>query len=171
MVWEPSDVIAAAAILSSAGIAVATLRWQRATAAADRRREVHLRMWQAANHALRTQQAWFSSMQQPRVDRDGSETEEIGAALRELTEAHVEMEIVSPRLAKECVPLLTALELSRLDLRTLAGIRREMTTGASTGGEFGRARVTAHSDLEAARVALNRVQRIMRRSERTGALA
>lgn len=170
MEWTASDVIAAAAIVSSAAVAITTVRMQHRATATSRRREAHLRAWHAGNAALRAQQVWLASMEQPRADLDRSESEELGAALQAFRDVYVELEILSPRVAKECSSALTALEMSRGDLRELAGVRREMSISGSSGGAFGRARGAARDDLNAARLALNRIQRVMSHYERTGAL-
>lgn len=170
MEWTASDVIAAAAIVSSAAVAMTTVRMQHRATATSRRRDAHLRAWHAGNAALRAQQAWLASLQQPGSDPDRSESEELGPTLQAFREVYVELEILSPRVAKECSSALSTLEMSRADLRELAGARHEMATSGPTGGAFGRARDAARDNLNAARLALNRIQRVMSHYERTGAL-
>jgi hypothetical protein len=170
MEWSASDVIAVAAIVASAGVAITTVRMQHRATATSRRRDAHLRAWHAGNAALRAQQEWLASMEQPRADLDRSESADLGPALQAFRDVYVELEILSPRVAKECSSVLAALELSRGDLRELAGVRREMSVAGPSGGAFGRARTAARDDLNAARLGLNRIQRVMSHYERTGAL-
>ncbi|GEL48057.1 hypothetical protein CHO01_31730 [Cellulomonas hominis] len=165
MTWDASDVIAAIAIVASAAVAITTVRMQQRAVMTGRRRESHLRAWQAANHALRTQQARLAALQQPGLDPDRSEDAEIAVTMDAYRDACVELEIVSPRIAEGCLKALSALELSREDLRELAGVRHEMLSEGPTGGALKRSLTVARSDLDAARTDINAVQRMMHRYE------
>ncbi|WP_251153810.1 hypothetical protein [Cellulosimicrobium sp. Marseille-Q4280] len=179
MTWTPENVIATAAVgvalvaaLLSGVVALTAVRLQQRGDAANRRRDVHLRFWRAANTSLRLLQEREASMQQSNQGKDLPEPAELDPAMQETRATLIEMEIVSPRLVTGGSRVLTALDLARADVQELAVVRARMASrsGRPAGGDFKRAMDAARSDLDAARHGLNDLQVLMSKYDAVGRL-
>ncbi|MFI2567494.1 hypothetical protein ACH473_03420 [Cellulosimicrobium funkei] len=179
MTWTPDNVIAAAAvgvaflaILVSGIVSLSVARLQQRGEAANRRRDVHLRFWRAANTSLRLLQEREASMHQSNIGKDQPEADELDFAMRETRSTLIELEIVSPRLVTGGSRVLTALDLARADVQELAAVRVRVATRSAgpTGGDLKRAMDAAQSDLDAARRGLNDLQVLMSRHHASGRL-
>ena len=175
--WTPENVISLASVgvsaitaTTAAVVAVTTSRRQLRGEAAGRRRDAHLRFWQAANTALRLLQERAASMRQPDLSRDLPPTDELDEALRASRATFIELEIVSPTVAGASTPVLAALELAHMELDALAAARSRIASGAPAGAEVGRRMSSSSSDLDAARRALNGLQRMLSAHEARGRL-
>lgn len=176
MEWTPQNLIALAAVgvallsaLSSAAVAVTATRRQQKGEAANRRRDAHLRFWQAANAALHLMQGRTASTGDALDAVDLDEVPELGATLRDARTIYYELEVVSPAIADPSLKVLTGLELAHLEVKNLEVARRQFSGGnRGFGGQIHTSRLAALGEVRNVAELLNDLQRHLARHDRSG---
>lgn len=176
MEWTPQNLIALAGVLvallsllSGAAVSVTATRRQQRSDAVDRRRDVHLRYWQASNAALHLLQKRSATMASALEGTDIGEAPELTRSLDDARAVYYELEIISPAVAPPARQVLTGLELAHAEVKRLEDARRRFAGHEKgLGGQIHATRRNVAAETDSVATLMDELRHHMTHHDRTG---